>query len=75
MLWSSKMYYINTLKQDIGMLKLMSIMCLIRGLTMIGTSVILLLSLVCMLVRIIANFLPNLHRRPLLVTCIVYSSS
>ena len=43
-----KLYYVHTLKQEPSTSKPMSIICLVRGLSLMGIGVIRLLSLVCL---------------------------
>ena len=53
----------------------MSIVCLKRGLSLICIGAIWLLSLVCLLMRLIASLLPEPHKNTLYVTFIANSSS
>ena len=51
------MYYINILEQEFSSAKPMSIICLMRGMSLLCIGVIWLLSLVCFLMRIMIRFL------------------
>ena len=80
MLWSFEKYTTLTpSRKNLALLLRMSIICLMRGMSLMSIGAIYLLSLVCLLMRIMASFLRytgNLHlKKTLYMSCFIANSS